>query len=488
MQNKKNYLIITIWVSTIAFVGAGFVGWGSYDYSKKDTVLGTVGELEVSVEDFNIAYSNAYNTLRGSTQDFKDSPMAKNLALNLARSNIINLNLQLNLAKNYDFLPLKEDISKNIFETQYFQKNGKFSKELYKQTVSSWGITPTTYENSLKKQIQLDKLNSALQVKANDLEVKSIASILQISDKIEYKVFDDEEIKVQIDGDELKNYWQKNKKSYLTETKYVIELIEDKFSTKTFSEKELQKYYDDNVFKFKEKEGKLIAFNDAKEKINLELNKEETRKQALKTYLNFKKSLIVGDIVKKHELEYFNNVLNKNIMTKISLLKVGEFLKPELNKEEYVNIKLLKILKPEPKSFELAKDEAKVDLLALKKEKALKEKAQKSLKDGFVGIKTDFIRRDSADIKLEGLSQVEVLDFISYLFELEAKKQDLYETDGKVVIFKILDQKISFNENNDTNLQDGTTALKQNMFSKNILSTLEKTFEVDIQEVNVDGK
>ena len=29
MQRHKRWLVITIWISTIAFVGAGFVGWGS---------------------------------------------------------------------------------------------------------------------------------------------------------------------------------------------------------------------------------------------------------------------------------------------------------------------------------------------------------------------------------------------------------------------------------------------------------------------------
>ncbi len=28
MQRHKKWLVITIWISTIAFVGAGFVGWG----------------------------------------------------------------------------------------------------------------------------------------------------------------------------------------------------------------------------------------------------------------------------------------------------------------------------------------------------------------------------------------------------------------------------------------------------------------------------
>ena len=33
MQKHRKWLVITIWISTIAFVGAGFVGWGAYDFN-----------------------------------------------------------------------------------------------------------------------------------------------------------------------------------------------------------------------------------------------------------------------------------------------------------------------------------------------------------------------------------------------------------------------------------------------------------------------
>ncbi len=44
MQKHKKWLIVTIWISTIAFVGAGFVGWGSYDYGKSDSAVAIVGK------------------------------------------------------------------------------------------------------------------------------------------------------------------------------------------------------------------------------------------------------------------------------------------------------------------------------------------------------------------------------------------------------------------------------------------------------------
>ncbi len=61
MQRHKKWLVITIWISTIAFVGAGFVGWGgSYDYGSKGGAIAVVGDREVSVDEYQREYSNLY--------------------------------------------------------------------------------------------------------------------------------------------------------------------------------------------------------------------------------------------------------------------------------------------------------------------------------------------------------------------------------------------------------------------------------------------
>ena len=50
MQKHKKYLVITIWISTIAFVGAGFVGWGAYKFGAAADAIATVGETKVTYE------------------------------------------------------------------------------------------------------------------------------------------------------------------------------------------------------------------------------------------------------------------------------------------------------------------------------------------------------------------------------------------------------------------------------------------------------
>jgi len=62
MQKHRKYLIVTIWISTIAFVGAGFVGWGAYSYGgDKAQAVATVGSRSISVREFQLSYSNMYS-------------------------------------------------------------------------------------------------------------------------------------------------------------------------------------------------------------------------------------------------------------------------------------------------------------------------------------------------------------------------------------------------------------------------------------------
>ena len=62
MQRHKKYLVITIWISTIAFVGAGFVGWGAYDLNKdRSASVAKVGNRVISVQEFQQAYGTHYN-------------------------------------------------------------------------------------------------------------------------------------------------------------------------------------------------------------------------------------------------------------------------------------------------------------------------------------------------------------------------------------------------------------------------------------------
>ena len=81
MQRHKKWLVITIWISTIAFVGAGFVGWGSYDYGKSSTNVGIVGSKEIKIADLQSEYNSLYSQYQNAFGETFNQEMAKQFKL-----------------------------------------------------------------------------------------------------------------------------------------------------------------------------------------------------------------------------------------------------------------------------------------------------------------------------------------------------------------------------------------------------------------------
>ncbi|MEN8727167.1 MAG: SurA N-terminal domain-containing protein, partial [Sulfurovum sp.] len=81
MQKHNKYLVWTIWIATIAFIGAGFVGWGSYSFGSKAGNVAKVGEIEITQTKLNMVYSNIYSQYNQALQGKLDDEKAKEMGL-----------------------------------------------------------------------------------------------------------------------------------------------------------------------------------------------------------------------------------------------------------------------------------------------------------------------------------------------------------------------------------------------------------------------
>jgi len=186
MQKHKKYLVVTIWISTIAFVGAGFVGWGAYDLNaNRATSVATVGHRNISVQEFQQKYNQLYNyyasILDGKlTQEKADEMGLENLALQAA----IQENLLLNFADDIGLDVSDEDILKYIVTDPNFQKDGKFDKNFYYDVLRRARINPNDFEKNLKRSILLDKLNFVLNTSPTKNDLEMMTSSIFMKDKI----------------------------------------------------------------------------------------------------------------------------------------------------------------------------------------------------------------------------------------------------------------------------------------------------------------
>ncbi len=164
MQRHKKYLVVTIWISVIAFVGAGFVGWGAYDFnSDRASAIAKVGDRKITVQEYQLAYANYYNfynnTLGGTlTQEKADKMGLEKLVI----QSIINETLILAYADEIGLRATDAEVKKTLASDTAFQKNGVFDKETYYRVIKQSQLKPKDYETGLKKQILLTKVQKIL--------------------------------------------------------------------------------------------------------------------------------------------------------------------------------------------------------------------------------------------------------------------------------------------------------------------------------------
>ena len=433
MQRHKKYLIVTIWISTIAFVGAGFVGWGQYSYGDKAGAVAKVGEIEVSMGDLQKSYSRLYNQYNQMFQGNFDEEKAKSFGLQKqALQQLIDQSLILNLASDYDLSVNDTELLQEIKSQDFFFKDGVFSKEVYKTMLSRNNLTMKEYESDVKKQLLIQKVLTLLPVKTNANENNIFSTILNIADKINYKVLSDKQIKVDTSDENLKPYWKTMQQNFMSEVKYDVKYIKHSKATE--------------------------------------------KKQALRTYIDFKKSKLSPDIkTTDATITQTNNPFNEEVLEKITKLTLAApFMKPIEIDGTYYTVQLLKVHPSMPKTYKQAKAEVKPLYIQEQKRVKLQELANKSVAT-FNGVTTDFLTQIDAD-KLTLLQAEEAKNFLSELFVKQDKRSYIDIGNGKIVLYNILEQKM-LNNSQET---EALTKLKNSMFNEGLINNLQSKYKTEI--------
>lgn len=480
MQKHKKWLVVTIWISTIAFVGAGFVGWGAYKFGSSSNAVAEVGDIKITVKEFSQRYSNIYSYFNNMFKGNFDEQKAKEMGLKKeALNSLITEALYLNLAKDLGLSVLDKEVENKILSMKEFQTNGVFDKKLYFQILKNAGIKPKDFENSLKKEMLLSKLQNALKPVLTPLEFNTFGASLFMGDKIKYKVLDAKDINVSFKEDELKSFWQKHKDSYKKEPMFKLSIIWVEPKNIEVSQKELEEFYKENRFRFKDKDGKIKKFEDVQDEVKEAYLLKKTKKEALKKYILFKKGKIKAKESKTLQLE--NSYFPINVMKEISQKSEKSYLKPKLINKKYAIIRLDKKIPSSPMSFEEAKELVKRDFLISKKVEILKEMAKK-MYNKFDGIVTGFISRDDIK-KLPPLKEEEAAEFLNNLFISQKKKGFISLNTNKIVLYNILDQKLirknKLNKNREF-ITENSLKTKKSLLNSKLLDSLQKRYKIKI--------
>ena len=482
MQRHKKYLIITIWISTIAFVGAGFVGWGQYNYGDKAGGVAKVGSIEITMGDLQKTYSRLYSQYAQIFQGNFDEEKAKQFGLKKqALTQLAQQALILNLAKEYDLEVNDKELLAEIKQQEYFFKDGIFNKDIYKTTLSRNRLTMKEYENDVRKELLIKKILKLFPTTTNDNELSIITTLMGIADKINYKVLDSSSIKIDVNDENLKAFWEQKQQNFKTEITYDIAYIKNKTLSHQYKDEEISDYYNENKTHFKDGDGKILSLQDAKKDVIAELNAKSSKKSALKTYIAYKKDKLGKDIqVKTITISTVENPFTEEVLEKITSLSViSPYLKPMLIDGSYYTFKLLKINPSKVKTFEEAKDEIKPLFVKEMTKEKLITLAKESVTN-FVGTNTDFITNKDA-LKLKNMSVYDANEFLLKLFTSKKKTGYVELKDGKIVLYNILEQKLLDSSDKDlNNINDNISKLKSAIFNDGLIKNLQQKYKTEI--------
>ncbi len=480
MQKHRKYLVVTIWISTIAFVGAGFVGWGTYQYGSKSNSVAQVGDIPVTMSELQSVYSNLYEQYNQAMGGRLDEATAKQLGLRKqALQSLIYQALVKNFAAEHGIVVSDEEVQKAIVSIPAFQKNGVFDKQTYLSALRNIRMKPKTFEANIKNELLVKKALGLLDTGVAPLETEAFGSAIFIADKIRYKVFDAADVHVEADEKALKAFWEKNKSEYMTPKRYTLSLLWIEPSSKTPDEAAIEKYYRANRTDFTDSEGKILPLEEAKEKVVAQLRLKAAKKAAQLAYIDLKKGKRSPE--ENVTLDLNDPRFSTQTWQAIEGATAHTTLKPKIEGERYVVIRVDEIVFPRPKTFEEAYAEVKEDYIRQKRKEMLLKLAESysdNLQDGTL---SDFLTRDSVD-KLKPLTNDEAAAFLQELFTSK-KAHGAILVDNKAVSYRVVEQKLLNKEKlkeNQAFVEENTHKMKNALLQSSLIDRLQQQYPVEI--------
>lgn len=451
MQKHKKWLVITIWISAIAFIGAGMVNWGSYGFGSSNDKVARVGDIDIHFNEYNRAYNevlNEYAQIPGIGKSL-DEAEAKRLGLHqIALQRLIQQAQLLNFANDLGLVVDDSEIANEIINAGiYVDSNGQFDANIYKETLKAQGFDSAVFENMLKKMLMIKKLFSVMNISQTQipsatitpLELSTLTMASSISDRLMVLSLPLNKAPLVINEDELKAFWEANASSWRTPMVFEIEYILSPYNAHSPTEEELKKHYEDFKGDYLNSEGHLQSFNQVKNIVKLDVQKLMAESAAKREYRDLKNGTKSGEIISiKENGRFFIKDGVDLVVEDLKVAQIGQVLKPIEATLGFVTLKLLNKTESVNKSFKEARAEAKVAYEKNKRKEALANLAKSSL-NSFNGRDIGYVDRFYTG-SIPSLNEEQKWHFLSQVFGSK-DKQGYVMFEDKALLYRVLNQK-----------------------------------------------
>jgi peptidyl-prolyl cis-trans isomerase D len=238
-------------IIVLAFI---FMGVGNFR-NQNNVTAATVNGDDISVTQFQDRYYTLMDSARQQFGNQLNDEILKMLNLKeRALDQLITETLLLQKAAEIGFQVSDRELSDTIRNMAVFQRDGRFSPDLYNAILKRNRLTPEGFEQLQKREMLIQKVKQLIDdsVKISDDEARSWFDWQQAEIKIKVAVFKPRDfLDVNPSEDALKKYFDEHKEKYRTQEKTQITYIRfdpEEFTAQvTVNEDEVRQYYEDHI-------------------------------------------------------------------------------------------------------------------------------------------------------------------------------------------------------------------------------------------------
>ena len=243
---------------TILIIALVFIFWGVGGYRGSRNSVAQVNDEAISYEELQKAYERLANQYRDQFGGTLPKGLLESLDLEgQALEQLIQRSLLRQGARGMGIMVSDLEIQQAIEKMEAFRSNGAFNVEQYKNILTSSGMTPTSFEQTMRTDLLAGKVIEHLSrfAKVTSLEIKDQFDFDNEEIKIEYVSFSGVNFrnKVKTDEEQLKSYYEENKENYKTEPQVKLHFLTFPFAAEekpAVSDEELESFYRQNFSRF----------------------------------------------------------------------------------------------------------------------------------------------------------------------------------------------------------------------------------------------
>lgn len=465
MQKHKKYLIVTIWISTIAFIAAGMVGWGAYSFSASSNSVAKVGKIAISASDLNLEYNNLIRRYEQNSGVALDNEGAKALGFeNIALQMLINKALLENFALDSGIRISDEEVSREIAEIADFKKDGAFDSNLYKEILRQNRLKPLDFEERTRRDLLIQRILELFPSIVTPLEREVFNAATNLQDRLSVQIISANDVKVNISDSDLQKFYNENKDKYKSQKSYEIELISHKINEVKASEADLQKYYDDNLQNYTQN-GERAEFTKIKDKVKSDFLEWRAKRNALESSIALRDGKIKGEVMT------ITQDSHPALVKALESSGTKKRIEPILDNGVYFVAKTIKEIPQTTQEFSAVKSRVRADFYPQALRIALEAEAKKR-QNFFLGSDIGFFGFGT-NKNILSLNALESQQVLQEIFS-RADKSGFILLGNKVLLYNILEQKMLENSQNSQIYND----FKSQILEQSVFDFLSKKYKI----------